>query len=101
MTDLHTNDDTGVTVHLVFSVAGYAAARLRGSLADTWVLIGDGVYALAADNDQNSQPKLHVLEVDLAQRGVTAPELQGTIDLIDDLTLVDLISAGDQTVSWR
>ncbi|MFK7912634.1 MAG: DsrH/TusB family sulfur metabolism protein [Pseudomonadales bacterium] len=104
MTDRQPNHTSGPRLHLIFSAAGYAAARPRGNLEDTWVLIGDGVYALsAADlNEPNSkQPTLHVLEADLAQRGVQVPANSLQVVAIDDLALVDLISSGQRTVSWR
>ena len=104
MTDSRPSDSPGATVHLIFSSAGYVAARARCSSKDALVLIGDGVYALSAialEDRRGPVPALQVLQDDLAQRGVPVPQSVESIALIDDLTLVDIISAGNHTVSWR
>ncbi len=86
-----------MSMHLIFSPAGFDAAAARAEPTDQFILLGDGVYTrkpLSAD----SAATLFVLEEDLRVRGLDPlPAWQP----IDYDRFVELCAACAPAISWN
>ena len=83
-----------MTLHLVFSPAGWSSCQLRLSTSDSVILLGDGVYVAG----QIEQPQISVVGEDLEIRGCKAPARASVIDYQD---MVELCTQHNPIVSWN
>ena len=83
-----------MTLHLVFSPAGWSACQLRLNATDTVVLLGDAVYVA----DQLDMPVVSYLDEDLKIRGCKAPTSATTINYEG---MVKLCTKHNPIVSWN
>ena len=84
-------------LHLAFSTAGLDAARARLRDGDEILLLGDGVYAACAREDDLSHP-VYALAEDLTLRGVAPGK---SVTVIDSAAMVSLTECHQPIVSWR
>ncbi len=83
-----------MSLHLVFSAAGFKAGTARSSDEDVMVLLGDATYTASREN---LSEHLLVLEEDALVRGI---DVDKTF-LIDYSRLVELVSSHSPIVSWH
>lgn len=83
-----------MSLHLVFSAAGWRACAARLQDADATVLLGDGVYVAT----QPQPAGLHVLSEDAHIRGVP---VDASHSLISYEALVALCIEHHPVVSWN
>jgi sulfur relay protein TusB/DsrH len=83
-----------VSLHLVFSTAGWHACKPRMLVDDTVVLLGDGIYVASCLEDLSA----YGLTEDFHIRGI---ELQPHLKSLDYPGLVALCTEHHPIVSWK
>ena len=81
-----------MSLHMVFSTAGWAACQARRLPEDVVLFIGDGVYCARSDTPA------YALSEDLDIRGVSAVD---TVTTIDYAQMVELCTQHQPIVSWK
>jgi sulfur relay protein TusB/DsrH len=83
-----------MSLHLVFSRAGYKACMQRKVTDDAVILLADGAYCLNIAEGDN----VHILEIDAKVRGISVPS--HAAKPIDYADFVVLTEAHNPIVSW-
>ena len=86
-----------MTLHLIYSIAGFDAAARRCAPQDTLVLMGDAVY-LARPGNTAPRENVVMLAQDGAVRGIGG---QTIVPAIDYPRLVELCVDHHPIVSWN
>lgn len=85
-----------MSLHLVFSIQGFAACQDRCTAQDQIVLLADGAYCAVRDNLPNPS-QVHVMAEDLAIRGLAGTACAN----ISYADLVLLCTLHKPIVSWN